>query len=414
MKKILIILDGAADLPLDFLGEKTPLEIADTPNLDFFAKNGRLGYMYPINETFVPGSDDSIINIFGNDIKISRRGVYEAIGAGFDLKRGDLALRTNFVTIENLKTKLVIDRRVSRTLTTEEAHALADSINKKINLSCEFEFKPTVQHRGVLILRGGFSDNITTIDSEWTISRERLKHFKFSEPIDDDENSKHTANILNEFTTQSFKILNTHPINLDREKRGLFPANMIFTRGASTEIPKLKPYRSWMSINEMPLEIGFAKLSKMKNFSHEIPELKTIDVYDNLYKNLNKKIKFSIKTIKKNYKDFIGCYIQFKETDIPGHDNKPYEKKNMIEIIDEKFFSFLKKMVLKHNWKIVVTCDHSTPCKRKFHSADPVPVLVYDGKRKDDAKRYTEKESKLGSLGKFYGKDFMKVTELDK
>ncbi len=414
MKKILVILDGAADLPLDLFGEKTPLEVAETPNLDFFAKNGKLGYMYPINEHTIPGSDNALISIFGNNPKLCRRGVYEAIGAGFELKRGDLALRTNFGTIENLKTKIVIDRRAGRTLTTKEAQILADSINQKVKLPCKFEFKSTIQHRGVLVFRGGFSDNISNIDTEWTNPGKKVASFEFSKPNEDDELSKHTANILNEFVTQSFKILNLHPINLKRKERGFFPANMIFTRGSGIEIPKIKPYKSWMSINSMPLEVGIAKLSKMKNFSHKIPELKTIDIYKHLYKTLNQKIKFSIKTLKKNHEDFLGCYIHFKETDIPGHDNKPYEKKNIIETIDKKFFGPLKKLALKNNWKVVVTCDHSTPCKLKAHSSHPVPVLVYDGKEKDKAHRFNEVESRIGSLKKFYGKDFMDITELNK
>jgi len=413
IKKILIVLDGASDLPMDFLGEKTPLEISETPNLDFFAKNGRLGYMYPINEKTIPSSDNALISIFGNDPKLCRRGVYEAIGAGFELKRGDLALRINFGTIENLKTKKVIDRRAGRTLSTMEAKTLVESLNNKIKLPCKFEVKSTVQHRGVLVLRGGFSDNITDCDTGWS-AHGKKEEFRFSEPLDDEKLTKFTANIVNEFLTQSFKILNEHPINIERKRKGLFPANFIFTRGGGIEIPKIKPYRSWMSINSMPLEVGIAKLSKMKNFSFKIPEFKDIDFYKHLHETLNKKIIFSIKTLKKSHRDFIGCYIHFKETDVPGHDNKPYEKKNMIELIDKKFFSFLKKMAIKYNWKVVVTCDHSTPCKLKGHSQHPVPVLVYDGKEKDDAHRFNEIESRMGILGKFFGKDFITKTGLNR
>ena len=158
----------------------------------------------------------------------------------------------------------------------------------------------------------------------------------------------------------------------------------------------------------------------MKNFSFKLPELKTIDVYENLYNSLYQQINFSIKIIRKHHKNFNGCYIHFKETDVPGHDNKPYEKINLIEIIDKKFFSFLKEMSLKYKWKVVITCDHSTPCELKSHSSHPVPVLVYDGKnlknneKKDHAHRFNEIEARIGSLGKFYGKNFMKKTGLNK
>jgi 2,3-bisphosphoglycerate-independent phosphoglycerate mutase len=162
----------------------------------------------------------------------------------------------------------------------------------------------------------------------------------------------------------------------------------------------------------MPLEIGITNAMEMKNFSFKYPELKKIDVYQNLYDGLNKTIKFSVKTIKKQHKNFLGCYIQFKETDIPGHDNKPYDKKKMLEILDKNFFSFLREFAIKNNIKVVVTCDHSTPCNKKLHSADPVPVVLYNGQDKDDSIKFSEKESKKGSLGKIYGKEFMKKTGL--
>jgi len=412
MEKILIILDGASGLPLSCFGGKTCLDVAETPNLDFFTKKGRMGYMYVINETKVPGSDDAIVSIFANDPLLSRRGVFEVLSTGMKFTRGDLALRTNFGTIENLKTKKVIDRRAGRTLATKEAQVLAKAINEQIKLACKFEFKPTVQHRGVLILRGGFSDNITNIDPEY--SKGSLSKFDFSQPFDDEEEiAKYTSNVLNDFVNQAFNILDTHPINLERKRKGLLPANMIFTRGAGIEIPKLKKYRTWMSVNSMPLEIGISKVSGIRNFSFEHPKLKKIDVYANLYDCLNKSMKLGIKIIKKQHKNYSGAYIHFKETDIPGHDNKPYEKKNMLEMIDKRFFGFLRKFIKGKDIKIVVTCDHSTPCKLKMHSAHPVPVLVYGKKKADETVKFSEKESRKGSLGKFYGKNFMKKTGLD-
>jgi len=412
MKKILVVLDGASDLPIEVFGGKTPLEAAETPNLNWFSKNGRLGYMYPINEKTIPGSDNSLISIFGNNPKECKRGVYEAVGLGIKLKRGDLALRTNLGTIDNLKNRKVIDRRAGRTLTSKEAKILVNDINKKINIPCNFEFKSGVQHRGVLVLRGGFSDNISNTDPEWNFGEKNT--FKFAEPLDDDEISEYSSSLLNSFLTQSFKLLSEHRVNKERIRKGLLPANFLFTRGGGNEIPNLRKYKTWMSINSMPLEIGISELSGMKVFSFEYPELKDIDSYANLYDGLNKSIQFAVKTLKKQHKYYSGAYIQFKETDIPGHDNKPHEKKNMIEILDKKFFGFLRKFAEKKNIKVVITCDHSTPCKMKMHSHHPVPVLVFDGENSDNLERFNEKTSKKGSLGKMYGKDFMAKTGLNK
>ncbi|MAG02896.1 phosphoglycerate mutase [Candidatus Pacearchaeota archaeon] len=409
MKKILIVLDGAGDLPVKALGGKTPLEVANTSNLDYLAKNGKMGYMYPISEKVVPGSDNALITLFGNDPRKCRRGIYEAVGAGLSLSRGDLAIRTNFGTIDDLKSKGVIDRRAGRNLTSDEARELADVLNKKVKLGRKFEFKSTVQHRGVLVIRGGLSDNVSNIDNEWG-GKDDGK-FRYSRPLDESANSEYTANLLNDFVDQSFKILKNHNVNFKRAKKGLKVANMVFMRGIGSEIPKMKSYRSWMSINSMPLEIGIAKLSGMKVFSFELPKMKSRDIYGHLHRKLEMKIKFAIKTIKENHEDFIGCYLHFKETDVPGHDNRPLDKKKMLEIIDKKFFGFLRKFVEKNPIKVVVTSDHSTPCELKKHSSDPVPVLVYPGD--DDCERFCEKEAKKGSLGKIYGKDFLKKTGLN-
>lgn len=412
MKKILVILDGASGLPENCFGGRTVLDVAETPNLDFFAKKGKMGYMYPINEKHVPGSGEALASIFGNDPLFFQRGVVEALGLGINLKRGDFAVRTNFGTIDNLTNKKIIDRRAGRTLTTKEAKVLSEALNNNIKLACKFEFYPGVQHRGVLVLRGGFSDNISNIDPEY--SKSSSLKFEFSKPFDDEEEiAKYTSNVLNDFITQAFEVLNNHPINLERKRKGLLPANIFFTRGGGIEIPKLKKYKSWMSINSYPLEIGIAKISGMNNFAFSYPKLKKIDVYDNLYKSLNKSIKFANKIIKKQHKNYLGCYIQFKETDIPGHDNKPYEKKNMLEMIDKRFFGFLRKFIRGKDIKVVVTCDHSTPCKLKRHSADPVPVLVF-GDGGDETGKFCEREARKGSLGKFYGKDFIEKTGLDK
>ena len=410
MKKVLVIFDGLADLPTKSLRDKTPCEVARTPNLDFFTENGKLGYMYPLDKKIIPGSDNALISIFGNNPKECKRGVYEAIGSGFSLKNNFLAFRINLGTIENLKTKKVIDRRAGRTLTTKEALELSKAINKNVNLPCKFEFKSTIQHRGVLVLKGKFSENITNIDTEY--SKKKSDKLHFSKSLDNKPESIKTAYILNDFIYQAHNILNKHPVNTKRRRKGLYPANMIFTRGGGIKIPKINSYKNWMSINSMPLEIGIAKLSKMKNFSTSLPKLKTIDVYKNLYLSLHKNVKFAKKILKKQHKNFSGCYIHFKETDIPGHDNKPLEKVKMLQYIDHYFFGFLKKFAIENDWQIVVTCDHSTPCKLKNHSNHPVPVLVYNGKDKDDTKRLTERESRRGKLKEIFGKNFMKKTKL--
>ncbi|MGV8152409.1 MAG: alkaline phosphatase family protein [Candidatus Nanoarchaeia archaeon] len=412
MKKILIVLDGASDLPVKRFNGKTPLEEAYTPNLDYLTKKAKLGYMYPISEGIIPGSDTSLVSLFGNNPLECKRGIYEAIGAGVKLNKGDLVLRTNFGTIDSLESCNVIDRRAGRTLTTKEAKALAFAINNQVKLKCNFEFVPTIQHRGVLVFRGDFSSNISNVDPEWLAGTENK--FVFCRALDSEEKSKESAGLLNDFLKKAHEALKGHPVNIERIKKGLLPANILFTRGAGNKLPKIKQYKNWMSINSMPLEKGIAKLSGMTNFYFDYPDLKHIDVYENLYEGLEKSIIFAIKTIKKQHSNYNGCYIQLKETDLPGHDNKPLDKKKMIEIIDRKFFGFIKKFVEKNHILLVVTSDHSTPCIKKAHSFDPVPILVYNSKGFDATTKFCEVQARTGSLGKIYGRELFEKTGLGK
>ncbi len=433
MKGILVILDGIGDLPCRQLDGKTPLEAAKTPNLDFLATRGEMGYMYPIKPGFIPESDEAVISIFGNELIDSTRGQLEARGTDIKLTRGDLALRVNFATIDSLKEGNIIDRRAGRTLTTAEAEELAKALNK-IKIPCKFVFKPTIQHRGVLIFRGGFSDNITGNDSTYSkgLAKEAEKIGTF-EALDEDENTQYTVNILREFVNKAFGVLDTHPVNEERKRKGLLPANYLLLRGAGIEPPKLKYYKKWLSTAYMPLEIGFAKVSGMNIFSFDYPKLKSLDSYENLRDGLKKAGSFSIKVLKKNHKNADYAYIPIKETDLPGHDNKPVEKKLMIEYIDKTLFKFLREFAPPKRIKVVVTADHSTPSKLKAHSSDPVPVLFYNDKppkrsrittffkiasqkipihlRKNPeekaGEKFCEKNARKGRLGMIMGKELL-------
>ncbi len=385
----------------------TPLEAAQTPNLDFLAARGVMGYMYPVKPAFIPESDEAIVSIFGNDLISSSRGQLEAIGSGVKLTRGDLALRANFATIDSLKMGNIIDRRVGRTLTTNEAIILAKALNK-IKLPCEFVFKPTVQHRGVLVFRGGFSDNILGNDYTYIQGRNvAVDKVSRCKVLDEDENSQYTVNIVNDFLEKAYDVLNNHPINLERVRKGLLPANYLMVRGAGIEPPKLKQYKRWASASYMPLEIGISNVSGMKNYSFEYPPLEGIDAYENLWKGLRKACKFAANVIQKNINRTDYAYIHIKETDTPGHDNKPVEKKLMLEYIDITLIKYLRSIASQNKIKIVVTGDHSTPCKLKAHSADPVPVLFYNLGPVPVAKKFCEKECRKGELGRMNGGELL-------
>ncbi len=410
MRCVFVVLDGVGDRACKELGGKTPLEAASTPNLDWFASNGRMGYMYAIKEGMVPESDRALASIFGCGFSISR-GQIEAMGSNINIQQGDLALRTNFATIDNINNGRIIDRRAGRALTTKEAVTLSRDINRRLKLPYKFIFKPTVQHRGVLVIRGGFSGNITDVDPAYKKGGviRSMDKLRYSEPLDDEDVTRVSSNIVNEFTEQSYYILKNHPINKEREKKGLPPANVIIARGAGSEAVQTRKLEGrWMSIASMPLEIGISEILGMEVFKFQYPVLKDYDVYQNLYEGLDIMINFSKRIIEKKAGRFDYCYLHFKEADVPGHDGKPEEKKRMIEILDREFFSFLRQLAERGGIRVVVTADHATPCEVKSHSSDAVPLLVY-GEGRDSAKRFNETECKMGSIGKTYGRDILKL-----
>jgi len=407
VKGILVIIDGMGDLPDKQLGNRTPLEAAHMPNANFLAARGELGYMYSVKPGFIPESDEAVVSIFGNELISSTRGQLEARGTDIKLVRGDLALRADFATIDSFKSGNILDRRAGRTLTTGEAEILAKALNNKIKLPCQFVFKSTIGHRGVLVFKGGFSDNFSGNDTAYFKGMIKT-HDKIipCKPLDEEDNSQYTSNVVNEFLEKAYEVLKDHPINIDRKRRGLDQANFLLVRGAGVEVPKLKLYRKWVSAAYMPLERGFSNVSGMKTFGFTYPRLKKMDVYANLWEGLAKACKFSIWVLRKNRKSADYAYIHIKETDIPGHDDKPIEKKEMLEYIDKTLFSFLRRFAPPNNIKVVITADHSTPCKLKSHSADPVPVLFYNHSIPKE-KKFCESEARKGTLGRINGKELL-------
>ncbi len=278
-KLLYIVIDGLGDLPIPELQNRTPLEVAQTPNLDSLAANGKLGLMYTVERGIAPESDVAVMSILGYDpaMYYTGRGPLEAYGAGLRLRDGDLALRCNFATIDS--EGRIVDRRVGRNLTILEANELSRSINSEIRLNTvpsEFEFANTIGHRAVLIIKrigGLLSGNITNTDPAYT----RLKGFGAAEPklgvetyieeckpMDDSYESKISAELVNEFTKKTISLLNNHPVNLGRRAVGKLEANVILSRDAGSRLPNL------FNINQK-YSIDFAWLVEITAKASPIP-----------------------------------------------------------------------------------------------------------------------------------------------
>ncbi len=418
MKKIFyVILDGLGDLPLEQLNNKTPLEAALTPNLDRLAQSGNTGIVYPVERGIAPESDVAVISLLGYDAHkyYTGRGPLESYAEGLEVNDGNLALRVNFATAE-VEGRTIIDRRVGRSLTTQEASALAEEINSKVMLTeATFEFKNTIGHRGVLVIRGirnRLSGWITNPDPAYEkegvfgIALEKFEN-KILDAVpykgyEKDSSAIDAARLLNEFTEKSRKVLNEAVINKKRVAEGKLPANLIVSRDAGDRLPKFPPVSENYGINfgsfvEMPVERGIALLTGINIV--QVPE-KT----GNLETDYLGWANLAFEKIA----DYDGLYIHIKGPDEPAHDGDFAKKKESIEAIDKFFFkNLLEKIDLKDSI-VCVTADHSTPCAMKSHSADPVPLLVCGGDIKPDGTMsFSEKTAKLGSLGEILGRDLM-------
>ncbi|MBM3246507.1 MAG: 2,3-bisphosphoglycerate-independent phosphoglycerate mutase [Candidatus Omnitrophica bacterium] len=418
MKKILyIVLDGLGDLPIKELGNKTPLEAAMTPNMDRLAQKGRTGLVYPVKKGIAPESDIAVISLLGYDAHkyYTGRGPLEAFAEGLDIKEGDLALRVNFATVD-ADAKTIKDRRVGRNLTTAEATALAKEINTKVTLSgATFEFKNTIGHRGVLVIRGirsKLSAWITNTDPAYDrqgvfgLAKEKFENLvMLSQPMPGYEEAgaaKEAASLLNEFTEKSHKVLNDSAVNKKRIAEGKMAGNVILSRDAGDRLPEFPKIDSLYNIRfgsfvEMPVERGIALLTGMQII--EVPKASGhLDVDYPVW------AKVALDSIAK----YDGIYVHIKGPDEPAHDGNFNKKKEIIEAIDKFFFASLLPKLDTAGTIIAVTADHSTACAIKAHSSDPVPLVIYGGNiPADGSMSFSEKAAARGSIGEICGTDIM-------
>ncbi|MDP4012605.1 MAG: hypothetical protein Q8R00_03300 [Candidatus Nanoarchaeia archaeon] len=347
MRKILINLDGLGDISYKILNNKTPLEAAKTPNLDFLANKGKTGLMY-VEKGIAPESDFALFSMFGySSSKYPGRGIIEALGFGLKINKNYTYLRGNFAKIKN---NYLIEAQTN--LPSKQILKKINSINKNIQIV------PTLGHRCIVIIKKKVSLNISNYHpgykkvNNYTTAIPRSKKLKLRKVT----GNKETSKLLNNFIKKSESILKN---------------KTILMRGISNKLPKLKKVKNWSILADTPVDYGVAKLVGMK------PIKKTSIIQQ-------------IKNIKSN------VFLQIKGPDTYSHKGNPIKKKKEIEKIDK----FLKPLKNLKNTIICITADHSSLCKTKAHSSLPVPILI-SGKGQDNIKSFSEKSCKRGILKKF-------------
>ncbi len=407
MKLIYVAIDGMGDLPLSELGEKTPLEAAETPNMNFLAQNGKMGLMYSVGKGVAPESDVAVISLLGYDPLIcsTGRGIIEAVGAGLNVEDGDLALRCNFATIG--QGDKILDRRVARTLTNEEAKELSDFANEEVKLETiptAFEFRPTLGHRAALLIKNkgkALSAKITNSDPAYVIknglgvaSSNPEMILKKCKPMENTQEARISADLVNEFIEKTRLIWENHPVNEKRSASGKLKANVVLTRDAGDSLPKFfninqKYNLRFAALVDMHAERGIAKLAGMHAILLPPPT-----------KKLEEDYKIRVERLVSMLPYYDCFYIHLKGPDVPGHDGNCHLKAKIISAIDKHFFGRFLDEISVQDYIICITADHATPCALKVHSDTPVPVLISDGKKENkETVKFSERSCKEGKLG---------------
>ena len=407
---IYVLLDGVGDLPHPDLDGRTPLEAANTPTLDKIASNGVIGEVISVGKGIAPESDIAVFNMLGykfEHVDYAGRGVIEAIGVGIDFKDGDLALRGNYSTLN--EEEIITDRRAGRHIEKEDADGIAKELEEKIKFSVpdtKIVVAPTIGHRVTVRIRTPsqkLSSKITNTDPAYSniggmgVAKAVGDFLKIEKclPLEDEENSKFTANLVNEFSEQSIKIMKESEINKKRKEQNKKQLSCILLRDAGNKYPDVSPINEkhkmkFSCIVDMPVELGISEVLKMEAF-----EAGGLTDYE-------EKAKVAAKSMETQN----AIYVHLKGPDEFGHDGDAIGKMKNIEEIDQRFFKTLLENIDSNKVAIIISADHSTPCINKGHSDDPVPVVVSaDFIKNDGTTRMTEEQAKKGSIGLLQGSE---------
>lgn len=381
MKYIIVLGDGMADEPIEALENKTPLAYADTPVMDMLSKKSEIGMVQTIPEGMSPGSDTANLSVLGYDPKIyySGRSPLEALSIGVPMKDTDIALRCNIVTISEedvpFEERTIIDHS-SGEISTEDCAVLLEAVRRELETDI-YKFYLGTSYRHCLIWDKGEVAELTP------------PHDVLTQVIGKYLPKEKT---LREMMEKSYHILVNHPINIERKKQGLNPANCCWFWGAGTK-PMLASFeektgKKGMMISAVDLLKGIAVGAKM---GISIVE----GANGGLHTNYEGKTGAALKAVLEDGYDF--AYIHIEAPDEMGHQGSVERKVQAIEYLDARVLKPLTDRLDKEgtDYRLMVLPDHPTPVRIRTHTSDSVPYLLYDSSRpRTESWSYNEEEAK--------------------
>ncbi len=383
MKYIVVLGDGMADEPIKELGDKTAIEYASTPCLDRLSKMSEIGMVHTIPDGMKPGSDTANLSVLGYDPKIyySGRSPLEALSIGVPMKDTDIALRCNIVTISEedvpFEQQTIIDHSADE-ISTEDCAVLLKAVQEQLENETHHFFVGT-SYRHCLIWNNG---KVVDLTPPHDVLTQVIGKYL---PED---------NVLRDMMKKSYEILKNHPLNIERKKQGLHPANCCWFWGAGTK-PMLTSFekktgKKGMMISAVDLLKGIAVGASM---GVSIVE----GANGGLNTNYEGKTDAALKALLEDNYDF--AYIHVEAPDEMGHQGSYEKKVKAIEYLDQRVIARLTKALDEKqvDYRLLVLSDHPTPVRVRTHTADNVPYLLFDSTNiQSNTWNYNEKEATAG------------------
>lgn len=370
MKYLVLLCDGMADMPSEFLNGKTPMELADKPLMDKLASVSEVGLCKTVAKGLKPGSDVANLSVLGYDPTVSYTGrsPLEAASIGIDLKDTDVTLRCNVVTLsdeENYEDKTMVDY-CAGDISTEEAREIINTVEEKLGNEI-YSFYSGVSYRHCLVVEGGtteLGDMTPPHDISGKVVGPYLSSHKNAEP-------------LISLMKKSYEFLKDHPVNKKRMAKGEKPANSIWLWGEGTK-PVVQNFKekngvSGCIISAVDLLKGIGICAGM-----DTPEVLGATGY--IDTNFEGKANAAIDAFKSGTE---LVYIHIEAPDECGHRLEPENKVKAIGLIDKLVLTKVKDYLDNsgEDYRILICPDHPTPLATKTHSSEPVPFMIYDSRK---------------------------------
>jgi len=375
MKYIVLLGDGMADYPVPELNNKTPLQAACKPNMDMLAKKGEMGMVRTVPEGMPPGSDVANLAVMGYDPEkyYTGRSPLEAASMGIELQDTDVTFRANLVTLSEGDTyadRVMLDHSADE-ITTDEARMLINDVRQRFGTN-EILFYPGVSYRHCMLWKNG------PLSFDLTPPHDILDKC-IAEYLPKGEHSK----IILDMMTESCRFLSQHPVNLDRMRRGLKPANSlwIWGQGKKPAVPsffKLYGLRGTV-VSAVDLVKGIGICAGLDAVDVE-------GATGNIHTNYEGKARAALDALKSG-QDFV--FIHIEAPDECGHRHETENKVRSIELIDERVLgNLLKGLEQFEDYRLLILPDHPTPLALRTHTPEPVPFILYQ-KGSEKASRVT-------------------------